>query len=210
VGLRVGAGIPAADRFYLAEGLLPAVTLDVTANLDNPSVVGSLGFLQVRLGENAAASPNTGIDVSGTIDVSLTDPGTISADGRIARGEFQAGNLLDVFDASIDATFDIDGLKISADAGLATTLGSIGISLAGDSPSDPGHVQSLAELQNLPSQIVVTGADDFLDFNNLTAQGVLAALEQLCVWLDQFGDSALFGTEIPFTGGRTIGRKCWI
>ncbi len=205
MGLRVGAGIPAADRFYLVDGLLPAVTLDVTAHLDNPGVTGSMGFLRVKLNEDPAVTPNTGIDVSGTIDVSLTDPGSVSADGRITRSEFQSGNLLDVFDASIDATFDIDGLRLSADAGLTTTLGSIGVSLAGDSPSDPGHVQSLAELQNLPSQIVVTGLGDFLDFNNLTAQGVLAALEQLCAWLDQFGDTALFGTEIPFTDGRTIG-----
>jgi hypothetical protein len=139
--------------------------------------VGALGFLQVRLDKDPSVAPNNGVDLNGTFAMNLTDPGTAMADGRIDRSEFQSGNLTDVFDASIDALFDIDGLRVSADAGLATTLGSIGIALIGDQLGDPGHVQSLADLENLPAEIVITAKNNS-DFNHLTAKGVLAALKQ--------------------------------
>ena len=123
VGLRVGAGIAAQDRFYLVDDFLPEVLLNVTAQLDDPNVVGTLGFLQVRLDEDPAVAPNSGIDLNGTFTVNLTDPGTAMADGRIDRSEFQSGNLTDVFDASVDAFFQHDACAFAGGIEHARRLG---------------------------------------------------------------------------------------
>ena len=135
------------DRFFIVENDAPEVTLDVQAQVDNPSVVGSFGFLQVRLEEDPAISNNQGITLAGTVTINLTDPGAgDDHDGRIFLNEFRPDSLTDLFDVKIDAKFDIDGLRVSADAGVSTTLAAIQISLDGDGP---GHVRSLADLVNL-------------------------------------------------------------
>ena len=125
--------------------------------------------------------------------MNLTDPGTVANDGRIQIAEFTTANLGSIFSPTIDAHFDIDGIKITAGAGLnGPPLGSIEISLAGSNPSDPGHVDSLAKLQNLFSGIQVQGSAPFLDFDNIGPQQVLELLDDVITWLDQFRGTSTF------------------
>src|SRR5438046_1788585 len=77
-----------------------------------------------KLSNDPALTNNTGITIGGTFTVNLVDPGT-DQDSRISLDELNLSNLTSIFNAGIDARFNIDGLLVSADAGVNTTLGSI-------------------------------------------------------------------------------------
>src|SRR5262249_16751580 len=109
IGLRLGPSVPIAERFYLAEGEPPEITVAVSVSLDDPNLTGTLGYLvKVKLEEDPTSTDNHGIHLNGTITVNLTDPGTGAAnDNRVTIAEFTPGNLGNLFDASIDAVFGI-------------------------------------------------------------------------------------------------------
>ncbi len=199
LGLRIGPGLDFQDRFYVrADG--PAnkeISLAVTAQLNDPNLTATIGFLDVRMTEDSAVTPNDGITITANIGVDLTDPGTAGADNRILFEEFLGPNPLNLFDVSIDGVFDIDGLKVSADIG-SSSLGSILISLDGESgPAAPGHITSLSQLQNLPSAIQITGEEGFLDFNNITPEVIIQMISALIDRLQALDNGGVFDTKIP-------------
>src|SRR5262249_51693780 len=158
LGIRLAPGLDIDRRFFIVADATPEVTLHVTAALDNPNVEASIGFLDVRLQEDPAVTPNKGITFAGDLTVNLKDPGTSAADARTTLDGAHSSNPTAVFDAGIVARSDIDGLQAPAEVG-GTALGTLTISLDGESgPNAPGHVTSLAQLANLPSGIVVNGA----------------------------------------------------
>src|SRR5262249_40786113 len=179
LGIRLASGLDIDQRFFIVADATPEVTLHVTAALDNPNVQASIGFLDVRLQEDPAVTPNKGITFARDLTGTLRPPATAPADGHIPLDELRPSDLTRVFDAAIDARFAIDGLQATADVG-GTALGSLTISLDGESgPNAPGHVTSLSQLVNLPGAIVVNGAANFTNFNNITPEIILAPLEPL-------------------------------
>ena len=205
VGLRLSGGVDLADRFFLVDNDDPEISIDVTAQLDDPRVFGSVGFLDVILEEESLAQ-NDGIVLSGSLTFDLDDPGSgLQDDGRIELGEISLGNLRQIVDPGIEAALDIDGLEIgvAGAGGLADDLETIRISLDGE---NAGKIDSLEALQQLPMTLLnsIEGLDDFLSFDNLSAVAVQLMLEQLGDWLDGVQDASVLSTEIPLTG-KTLG-----
>ena len=205
VGLRLSGGVDLADRFFIVDNDEPEVQIDVTAQLDDPRVFGSVGFLDVILQEQSLAE-NEGIKLTGSLTFDLEDPGSgANDDGRIELGEITLGNLTNIVDPDIEAALDIDGLEIgvAGAGGLADDLDTIRLSLDG---TDEGKIDSLESLQQLPMTLLnnIEGIDDFLSFDNLKAVAVQAMLEQLGDFIDGFSDSSILATEIPLTG-KTLG-----
>src|SRR5262249_30147671 len=154
---------------------------------------GTIGFLNVVLGEDPAVTPNQGIKLGGTFTVNLADP---DGDGKILFNEFG----LNLFQADISGKLDIDGLKISANIGTST-LGAIQIAIDGDSgPSAPGQITGLPGdhgLAGVLSRLSITGETAFDDFNNLTPDMILAALDRLITQLSNLGAGGVFHQPLP-------------
>jgi hypothetical protein len=202
LGVRLGAGLAVPDRIYLVETDAPEVTMDVALQLDDPTLVGKLGFLGVQLREQAAVANNQGIRVTGRFTLNLADPDP--DDARLDLADVTAATVSDVVDFGVDVRFDIDGLEIVALAGVA--VGALRLSLDGDSgPTAPGRVRSLADLRALPDRVQMTGVEDFLTFNSLSPQALLGLLRQLADWLEGASASPVLAQQIPFTGA-TLGE----
>ena len=117
-GIRLDPSLTVDERFFIVEDATPDLSLVVSAQLDDPTIAGTLGPIEIRLQEDDAVKPNKGLTVDGTVTINLVDPGTGAADDdRILRAELRPTNLTDVFEAGIDATFNIDGLLLRIDAG---------------------------------------------------------------------------------------------
>ena len=151
VGLKLGSGINASDRFFLVQDDAPEITLDVTADLANPDVQGTLGFLGIRLADDPAIANNDGVHIDGHLTVNLTDPGTVANDGRIQIAEFTPANLGNIFSATIDAHFDMDGIQISAGAGLKRPAARIDRDFTGRRPAERPRSRRLAGQASEPA-----------------------------------------------------------
>ena len=197
IGIRTTPGISPAERVFIVDNPEPEVTLNFSAQLDDPVIQGSLGILDLTLSEQSLPV-NDGLKITGTITINLNEP--VVDDGRISLGEL-TGSLTEVVKVGVDLRFDIDGLELKPGGSLAGALGSIIISLDGDAG---GHVTSLGDLTNLPSAINIQGLDDFLNFDNLSALALQRILEQLRLWLDQARGSSVFATNLPLTD-KTLG-----
>ncbi|HEX2473437.1 MAG TPA: hypothetical protein VHK01_01755, partial [Lacipirellulaceae bacterium] len=197
LGIRTASGISPAERIFIVDNDAPEVTLDISAQLDDPQISASLGLLDLSLREQSLAV-NDGIKITGSITIDLDEP--LADDGRITLGDLTAGSLADVLEVGIDANFDIDGLVLAAGGALAG-LGSVQISLDG---SGPGHVTSLEDLANLPSAIRVEGLHELLNFDNISELALQQILEQLRSWLDELRGSSIFAADLPLTD-KTLG-----
>ena len=102
VGLRLGSGLSANQRFYIATSNTPSISLGVTAKLADPHVQANLGFLTVKLANDPGVANNTGITISGTFNVTLVDPGS-DQDGR---GACHTGNHTCFFRSLTGAKLD--------------------------------------------------------------------------------------------------------
>ena len=204
VGLRLSGGVDLADRFFIVDNDDPEVSIDVTAQLDDPVVAGSVGFLDVILQEQDLTE-NEGIKLTGSLTFDLDDPGSgQNNDGRIELGEISLGNLTSIVDPNIEAALDIDGLEIGVAtsgvaSGLDADLDTIRIALDG---ADAGKIDSLEALEQLPMTLLnsIEGLDDFLSFDNLSSVAVQLMLSQVGDWLEGVKDSSILQTEIPLTG----------
>ena len=240
VGMRLDPNLPWEERFYVKENLEDEITVEVTAQLDEPNVFGAIGFLDVILEEieqtvvispssttnnldgtftvelmgadfvadgievgdtvdyfvgampalgvvlvvgmdqldiemdanqlglpdgDVVVDKNDGLKISGTITVNVIDPGVGGAkDGKINLTELRPTDLTDVFKADINAVFDVDGLKLSANVGQ-TTLGSLDLVM----PDHPiGKLEDLLALPQVIAGNISGNVGDFLDFNNIT------------------------------------------
>ena len=56
-----------------------------------------------------------------------------------------------------------------------------------------------------PSRICFHGFKELLDFRGWTSDGFLGLMVQLGNWLEQFKDTPVFETKIPFTKNTTVG-----
>ena len=198
IGVRLGDGVSAADRFFIVENDAPEATLAVSAQLDNPDLTAMLGFLGVQIEEDPAVANNRGIIIDATVTVNIDDPGSgADADGRITLEELATGGVSNVFDAGIDAHFAIDGLLITTNPPLPDPLPPIGISLDGDVG---GHVLNLPQLLALPSQIVVTGLENYQGFDQLSFGQIISLLRAMADWLGQLEGFEFLAQDLPVVG----------
>ena len=185
------------ERFFIVEDATPDLSLVVSAQLDDPTIAGTLGPIEIRLQEDDAVKPNKGLTVDGTVTINLVDPGTgVADDDRILRAELRPTSLTDVFEAGIDATFNIDGLLLRIDAG-GDSLGGIKISLDGD---DGGHITDFGALAGLLSQLQIDGDLDLANnfpITNVVKQAILDGIQALVDFADNLDDSAPFTQTLP-------------
>ncbi|MHC1765336.1 MAG: SdrD B-like domain-containing protein [Verrucomicrobiia bacterium] len=67
--------------------------------------------------------------------------------------------------------------------------------------------QSITEAISISDLLRTLGVDlDVLDFSNPGPCEWVSMLRQVLTWLEAFRDSSVFNTEIPFTGGFTVGE----
>ena len=211
VGLRLDSNVDLADRFYFVENPDPELLLHVDARLDDLEIFEKLGILGVKLEESG---DNDGIVLSGSLGLNLVDPGAGAQDDeRITFAELTSSALGDVFHFEMDLDLDIEGLNLTpvVSGGFNLGLAPIPIALDGSGPGTPGHLpDTVAEIDdfvaNLVQNLLPPGFDlsEYLNFENLAAQGLLVLLQQLRDWLDSFRDSSAFNTAIPFTK-KTLG-----
>jgi Ca2+-binding RTX toxin-like protein len=163
-------------------------TLDVRVNLDNPALVGRLGFLGVTVGETTLpiGETNEGVQLELRVAVDLVEPnapGVGVGDDRFTLAEINASNLLDIVDASVDGFVDIDGLTLSASIAGAPPFANVNLSLDGQSSlTAPGHLDSLdaADFSELIAGFHVTGdLFGYQSFNNLSAGDLILLVNQL-------------------------------
>ena len=198
VGVRLGDGVAATERFFIVENDAAEATLTVTAQLDNPDLTAMLGFLGVQIEEDPAVANNRGIIIDATVTVDFADPGSgADADGRITLDELATGGVSNVFDADIDANFAIDGLLITTNPPLPDPLPPIGISLDGDVG---GHVLNLPQLLALPSRIVVTGLENYQGFDQLSFSQIISLLRAMADWLGQLEGFEFLAQDLPVIG----------
>ena len=96
-GIRLDPSLSADQRFFIVEDTDPELSLEVRAQLDDPTITGKLGPIEIRLQEE---KPNNGLTVDGKVTVNLVDPGSGAAnDERIVFGELRPTSLTDVFQA---------------------------------------------------------------------------------------------------------------
>src|SRR5262249_53888165 len=142
VGISLAPDLPLEQRFFVVENDEPEVTLAVTARLNDFTANGTIGFLNVALAEDPAkldddpanvGGENEGVEANLTATLNLTDPKTVADDGRITLNEVSLSNLGSILDFGISGFVDIDGLKLSATIGDSLDLGSLFISLDGES-----------------------------------------------------------------------------
>ena len=132
--------------------------------------------------------------LTGQLTVNVTDPGN---DGRTTLQELTSSGLTNVFQAGIDANFDIDGLVITASPPLPDALPPIGISLDGDTD---GHVLSLGDLTGLPSKIQVTGLENYTGLEHLSFEQIILMLGAFKDWLIDVADVEFLATDLPLVG----------
>jgi hypothetical protein len=133
----------------------PIVGVNVTLQLDNPSLKGSVGFLDVTLAETGNPATNKGIKLDLLGSIHLVDPDTGAADQRISLKQL-GSNLTNIVDFDFDGSLDIDGLTAAASVGTFGSLAGVTIALEGEGgDSAPGHFESLAELGQVLSRIQV-------------------------------------------------------
>ena len=196
-GIRLDPSLTVDERFFIVEDATPDLSLVVSAQLDDPTIAGTLGPIEIRLQEDDAVKPNKGLTVDGTVTINLVDPGTgVADDDRILRAELRPTSLTDVFEAGIDATFNIDGLLLRIDAG-GDSLGGIKISLDGD---DGGHITDFGALAGLLSQLQIDGDLDLANnfpITNVVKQAILDGIQALVDFADNLDDSAPFTQTLP-------------
>src|SRR5262249_45410297 len=78
LGVRLAPDLPLEQRLFIVKNDAPELTLDVAANIDDPVIQGTIGFLNVKLAEQTLAGggpdPNNhGITLGGQFTVNLAD-----------------------------------------------------------------------------------------------------------------------------------------
>ncbi|MEX2188872.1 MAG: right-handed parallel beta-helix repeat-containing protein [Pirellulales bacterium] len=191
IGLTFGydltPGVSAADAFFI---YIHELTPGVTVRTDDLNFSAKVGFLDIGIEDGI-------VNLDAELPFEVVDPGPDLL-GRISLADLQATSPAMLFDvAAPTATFY---------ANLPVTGGLGGFSLSPFYSTRPSiEVEDDDSFDATPPQTRVENFDELLNFNALSPQTVVAALEQLAGWLDNFSQSAVMATPIPLTGGTTLG-----
>ena len=197
INLDPDATISPGDRVFVIDDTEPEVSVDLSANLDDPRARATFGFLSAVLTEDAAVTTNDGVVITTTLALDIDDPGTgASADGRATINEI-VNNLQDALDPTFSGTFDIDGLVITPEIAGATIPGEVEIFT-----SDDGTTRSeiafgnFAELGSLFDNIEINNSIG--DFSSVTPEDAVTLFVELGTRLQNITDSLNVPEGIPF------------
>ena len=144
INLDPTATIELEDRVFIIDDEEPEVSVDLSANLDDPRARATFGFLSAILTEDAAVTTNDGVVITTSLALDINDPGTgAGADGKATITEIFA-NLQGALDPSFSGTFDIDGLVITPEVAGTTIPGEVEIFTS----NDDGVTRSEIEFSN--------------------------------------------------------------
>ncbi|MEE8452868.1 MAG: hypothetical protein V3R99_13165, partial [Thermoguttaceae bacterium] len=158
----------------------PTASASLTLTAADLDASARFGFLSIGIVDGSAtANP--------TFSLSLDDPGTHAADGRIDLGELLdalgSPNLEFTGSADIDLPISVPFLGISP--GPDTTLG-----IDWSDLSDPATISV-----DLPADLF-----DMDKFTNMDAGTLVGLLAQVTGWLSDFGGSDAFSIDVPLVG----------
>src|SRR3990170_2745456 len=187
--------LPAADSFFIQVSDFIARADVHGSDLSFEANVGFLG-VQVQRGR---------IDLDADLAIALTDP---DADGRITLAELQGASIGSL--ASLTGSGSLDAtLPVEVTLGGFSTAETINVSHPVNLEFPPPGPTIKATSGNVfgggAPDINLSDFEDLLDFDNLAPADVLNAVKQLGTWLNNFRDSSIFDTRIPFTQDKTLG-----
>jgi autotransporter-associated beta strand protein len=200
IGVRLSPGVAPEDRVYIANTLddqgnvIPEVAVQVSASLNPQPITGTLGFLDITLEKNPNVTPNNGITLGGTFTLNIVDP-SATPDDIVTLGEI-AADPLGAFAPGVNASFDIDGLRLKAGVGDSVTLATV--NLAGHSTAT-----SFAQLPQMFSNFAQVSAD-FIKFKDITPDMVIALLVELANRLRDLNDAGKLDFDLPLID-KTLG-----
>ncbi|MDX1431795.1 MAG: LEPR-XLL domain-containing protein, partial [Gammaproteobacteria bacterium] len=184
-GIDIGAiedGDAPEQWFFIRDA---GATGTLTVEASDVDAAARFGFLSIEIVDGSAfADPS--------VTISLTDPGTNAADGRIDLGE-----LID--------NFGDPGSLVSADlTGSASFELPVSAPFIGLAPGpDTTITISFSEIDD-PESFSVSippGLGDLTNFTNINAASLVGLLGQLTGWLDEFRRSDTFADfDVPFVG----------
>ncbi|MCW5625291.1 MAG: LEPR-XLL domain-containing protein, partial [Burkholderiales bacterium] len=172
-----------ADHVFIEDASLTGTLNLEAADID---AAARFGFLGIAVVDGSATG-------TATLNLSLTDPGTNAADGRINIAEFVGGADLDeLFDASLTGSVAID-LPVSAPfLGIAPGPDTT-ISLQWANIADPDSITF-----TFPNLLEASVAN----FTNMDAGTLVSLLGQITAWLNDFAteEGGFAGLDIPVIG----------
>jgi|GEM_PF-2107120 len=182
-GVVLDDSLEAGDAFFVRSS---GITLSGGfAGAGSLNFGASVGFLDVAVTGGSAS-------LAISAQASLLNPDG-DADGRVTASELEGASLTDLvaltpgpapYSLTLPLSAEVEGV-----AGLSTT-----VELSGDAFSGMAPAVSLDG-----------GFGDFGSFTNIDALNFGGLIDQLATWFGDLGQSALFATELPFTGA-TIGE----
>jgi Ca2+-binding RTX toxin-like protein len=188
LGLDLTAGLAPAESFFIE---VPNNGLTLSASGHNATVSafdGSVGFLDVKLGDGTAASH---VDLSATLPVSFTNS-EVNADGRITSAELQSTSLAEMVTLTPTSSL-LAALPVSATLGSFKPIG-------GYASSDNNLFDAVAPT------VTLTNFDELLNFNNIGAQEALGVASSLGGWLNSLQSQDLLSFDLPFVKGADLSK----
>jgi len=196
--LTLGFSTTATPDVFLASG--GSLSFSIMADADLSTDIGlNLPFL--------AATIQAGGEISfdGSVNVALVDP---DGNGRVTlgvAGELEAASPLVTKGSQTFTTIT----SVSLPAGLKipdpTSPGVIDLVPPTFGLNLPGGA-SIFDADMVPEISLTSGDIDLLNFSNISPTEVLGMLSQVMDTFIALGQSEVLNTEIPFSGGKTVGE----
>lgn len=186
IGIQIGGDASWENRVFLAADSQPELSVAIDAKLDDPTLSGRIGFLDLKGGEE---TPNQGIRFNSLVGVNLLSP---TNDGKLRIKDLELP-VSSWAGTSIHGTLDVEPIVLQPKAATAT-LGNLRLEL------NNYTINSLADLQNLPAALAggLTGnLASYEDFKSLGASAAIDALNQIAQRLTQLGLGGLASQPLP-------------
>lgn len=205
VGLDLDLLADPTKAFFLRSA---SASADATLLATDVEASARFGFLSIGIDEGTLKNADGTGPAEVSLSVSLTDPGTTAADGRIDLAEI-LGNL-DNLDDLVDVNFG-GSLQLMLPVELPIALSGIDLDPIADGNPDrfdlPARsiIATIPDLAN-PSSFTVELGDALKNigignFTNIDAASLVSTLGQLTYWFDEFRRSDTFkNLDLPLVG----------
>ncbi|WP_152049608.1 LEPR-XLL domain-containing protein [Tautonia marina] len=177
-GLDLTEGLANSEAFFV---VVDAFSAGGSVSAADLAFDANLGFLATTISDGEA-------ELAASVELTLNDP---DANGRITLSELVGTSLDELVDLSPAGTLAVS-LPVAATIGTFNLDGTL---LLNDSDL----------FDATPPQFSQTGLDDGLNFNQLTPESILGAVQSIREKLESLRNSSLFNSPIPLTSGTTLG-----
>jgi hypothetical protein len=191
-------GLTTAATVNLSVELKADFTITVSSDSASPADQFLLSFTNPLSVTGTVSTTN----LSGGLDVGFLaaqiNNGTVNLTAEVDANASQALGTSQLTTSNLTLT---PTSSFSATLPLSISLG--GTSLSGSNPTITLSDSNL--FGGAAPSVSTSNFGGLLDFTNLSSPQVVSDLTQLGGWFNQFRNTALFNTTIPFTGGQTLG-----